>query len=189
MRLFPSIEELNIRERIVNFSGIFHLPKLRDLTIGYWIPPKHLRLDLSRLKELRALSLRWSHHIVGLESLSRLNSLHLTNVYGLKHLDFSSLRNLRHLDIGPAKGVRSLSLDGVRRLETLELAVMPRLVEVSGSECYNTVSTLRIPGSHALPKQFFASFTGLKEVTIGIPSSVTPAEFPRCKPKIFKSPI
>jgi hypothetical protein len=189
LRYFPTIEELEVRDGIVDFSGLYQLHQLSVLEIGYWVLPKHIRLDLSRFKTLRSLGFRWSHHVVGLDTLHRLTSLHLIYVYGVERLDLSPLRSLRRLDIGPAKGVRSLSLDGLRHLTRLQLAVMPRLTEVSGSDFYRTVTVLDIAGTHSLPREFLSSFTKLKMVTIGTKSTITAADFPRCQPKIFKSPV
>jgi len=189
LQLFPAIEELEVRDGIVDFSGLYHLHELSALKIGYWVLPKHIRLDLSRFKTLRSLDFRWSRHITGLDALRQLTSLHLIYVYGVERLDLSPLRSLRRLDIGPAKGVRRLSLDGLRHLNHLGLAVMPRLTEVSGSDFYRTVTVLKIPGSHSLPRKFLSAFTKLKTVTIGTKSTLTVADFPRCQPKIFKSPI
>jgi len=146
-------------------------------------------LDLSRLPSLRTLRTRWSHHLAGLETLRGLTHLNLRNIYGVESLDLSSLRNLRELSIGPAKGVRSLSLDGLRHLKFLELAVMSRLAEISGTGFYNSVTALRIPASHLIPRNFLSGFTKLEKVSIGTKSKITAKDFPRCKPKIFKVPI
>lgn len=189
LQLFPSIEELKVRDGVTDFSGLYHLHRLRVLEIGSWVEPKGIRLDLSRFRSLRSLDARWSHHLLGLAALNALTSLNLRYVYGVERLDLSPLRSLRRLFIGPAKGVRSVSLNGLRRLTHLTLAVMPRLAKVSGSDFYRTVTWLHIAGSHSLPREFLSSFTRLKTVTIGTKSTVTAEDFPRCKPNIFKSPV
>jgi len=189
LKSFPSLRELRVFSYdLEDIAGVHHLKHLRELQISR-VSPKHLRLDLSRFKNLRSLSLIWSHHVVHLETLTELRSLSLDHIYGIKHLDLSPHPKLCQLDIGPAKGVETVSLEGLKHLRELTLAVMPRLTSITGKHFHHTVTELDIRGSHAIPAKTLASFTNLKRVLIGMSSSLTPAAFPKCKPKITRFPV
>jgi hypothetical protein len=189
LKCFPALRQLRVLSYDVeDVSGLYHLPQLRVLGIDR-VLRKYLRLDLSRFKQLRWLSARWSHHLGHLNTLKQLKYLQLHHIYGVKHLDFSFHPELRSLHLGPAQGVRSVSLEGLKHLRELTLAIMPRLTAVSGKHFYDTVTRLDIRGSHSIPRKILASFTNLKRVRIGMSSNLTSSAFPRCKPAITRCPV
>jgi len=189
LRCFPHIRELRVlSERVRDVAGIQSLSRLEALTI-HRVLPKHLRVDFSRLVSLRRLSITWSEHLSDLDRLTRLQSLELRNVYGVKHLDLRAHRRLEQLDIGPAKGVERLSLNGLTGLKRLTLAVMPKLTTIAGDEFLHTINLLDISGSHAISPKVLASFTNLRQVVTGTRSKLTQADFPKCEPDIVRMPI
>jgi hypothetical protein len=177
--------------RPLDFSGLYHLAHLQDLWLqnGLFPPDRLPLLDLSRLPKLRHLSAPFFHKLRGLATLAHLTDLHLDHIYGLKELDFTAHPNLEVLDIGPANGVNTVHLDGLAALRSLTFACMRNLTTITGAEFYDTVTELDIRSSPRIPAAILSRFRQLKNVTIGMKSTVTPRHFPLCSPRISHFPV
>lgn len=192
LALFPRLQSVRISlNRPLELSGLYPLTELQDVWIqaGWFSPHLFPVLDLSRLPRLRRLSSPFFATLRGLESLQHLTELHLDHVYGTKKLDFRAHRGLKLLHIGPANGVAEVCLEGLTSLDSLTLACMRNLVSIGGTEFYDTVTTLDIRASNRIPASILARFRQLKQVLVGMKSTITPDNFPLCSPNIRRFPV
>lgn len=190
--LFPSLRIVRLSPNVpVDFCGLYNLKELQELWMqaGWFSPQKLQVLDLSRIPTLRRLTSPYFGNLCGLGNLRRLTHLSLDHVYGVKSLDLRPHRRLKVLALGPANGVNEVCLDGLASLCSLTLACMRNLTSITGTEFYDSVTKLDIRSSPKIPKAVLGRFRGLKQVTIGTKSTITPDNFPLCSPTIRHFPV